>query len=228
MNAILFARGGYGAARVVPRLDAAEVRAHPKIHLGGSDLTALFAWLTQTAGLVAFYGPMAAVEMAEQDELDWETVLSGEIPAVHRFGGADVLSGGNGEGSLVGGCLSLLASLAGTPEALCADGCILFWEDVGEAAYRIDRMLTQLERGGTFDRLQGMVIGSVVAPAGEAPEASRGWLADRFRGAPFPVAMNLPAGHCPHPRTLPLKIRVRLSLEERPALEFLEAAVERA
>ena len=227
VDAIVFARGGYGAMRVVPRLEVGEIRANPKIHLGGSDLTALFAWLTQSAGLVAFYGPMVAVEMAEQDGLDWEAVLSGEIPAPHRFSPKEVLSPGTAQGPLVGGCLSLLASLAGTPEAVAADGAILFWEEVGEATYRLDRMLTQLERAGTFDKLRGMVIGSVVPMAGEAPEASLGWLAERFREAPFPVAVNLPAGHLPRPRTLPLGIRARLRLEGSPALEFLEPAVER-
>ena len=226
VDAVLFARGGYGAARVLPLLDAAAVRANPKIHLGGSDLTVLFAWLTQMVGLVAFYGPMAAVELPEQDGLDWDAVLSGETPARHPFPPEDVLSPGGAEAPLVGGCLSLLASLAGTPEALAADGAILFWEDVGEAAYRLDRMLTQLERSGTFDKLRGMVIGSVVPPVGEAPEASRGWLADRFRGAPFPVAINLPAGHVLRPRSLPLGVRVRLELDGDAALTFLEPSVE--
>ncbi|MGH9368611.1 MAG: S66 peptidase family protein, partial [Thermoanaerobaculia bacterium] len=158
VDAVFFARGGYGAARILPRLDPAEVRAHPKIHLGGSDLTALFAWLTQSVGLAAFYGPMVAVEMASEDGLDWETVLSGAPVSPHHFASEDVLSPGIGEGPLVGGCLCLLASLSGTPQELDADGAVLFWEDTGEQAYRLDRMLTQLEGAGTFDRLRGMVI----------------------------------------------------------------------
>lgn len=228
VEAIVFARGGYGAARILPLLDVGEIRENAKIHLGGSDLTALFAWLTQSAGLVAFYGPMAAVEMPEQNGLDWESVLSGETPQPHRFALEDVLSPGVGEGPLVGGCLSLLASLAGTRQALEAEGSILFWEDVGEQAYRLDRMLTQLEGAGTFDKLRGMVIGSVVAPAGEAPEDVRGWLRERFRGAPFPVAMNLPAGHLPRPRTLPLGSRVRLAVLGEPVFCFLGPGVEPA
>lgn len=228
VDAILFARGGYGAARILARLDAAEIRANPKLHLGGSDLTALFAWLTQAAGLLAFYGPMVAVEIAQQNGLDWQDVLSGKALAPHPFSPEDVLERGSGEGPLVGGCLSLIASLAGTPDAVVADGAVLFWEDVGEALYRLDRMLTQLERAGTFDKLRGMVIGSLYPPAGEAPEASREWLSDRFRGAPFPVAMNLPAGHLSRPRTLPLGARVRLELSGGGALTFLEPAVEGA
>src|SRR5262249_22093217 len=187
VDAIFFARGGYGAARIVPLLDAEELRRNPKIHLGGCDLTALFSWIAREASLVVFYGPMVAVEMPGEDGLDWETVLAGDRPQAHAFAAGDVLAPGRGEGPLVGGCLSLLASLAATSDATRADGAVLFWEDVGEAAYRLDRMLVQLERAGTFGTLRGMVIGSVVPSAGETPEAVAAWLDARFRAAPFPV-----------------------------------------
>jgi muramoyltetrapeptide carboxypeptidase len=223
VDAIFFARGGYGAARILPRLDAAESRANPKIHLGGSDLTALFTWLVQEAGVTPHYGPMVAVEMASEDGLDWESVLSGAPVPAHPFASRDVLCPGVGEGPLVGGCLSLLSSLAGTPRALDAGGAVLLWEDTGEQAYRLDRMLTQLEQAGTFDRLRGMVIGSLNPAPPETPELLRDWAASRFREAPFPVAMNLPAGHLPRPRTLPLGAPVRLSLTGAPVLSFLEA-----
>jgi muramoyltetrapeptide carboxypeptidase len=227
VDAIFFARGGYGAARVLPHLSAREIRASPKIHLGGSDLTALFAWLHREAGLVAFYGPMVAVEMPSEDGLDWEAVLAGALPPAHRFAPEDVLSPGRAQGLIVGGCLSLLASLAGTPQALSAEGSVLFWEDVGEPAYRLDRMITQLEQAGTFDRLRGMVIGSLVPTAGEAPDSLREWLVERFRGASFPVAMNLPGGHLSRPRTLPLGVRVLLTPGSEDGLAYLEPGVER-
>jgi muramoyltetrapeptide carboxypeptidase len=225
VDALLFARGGWGAGRILDRLDGAAAAARPKIHLGGSDLTALFALLDRQ-GLVGFYGPMVAVEMAEEEDLDWEGVLSGAPLPDHRFESGDVLAPGSGEGALVGGCLSLLASLCGTPEAIRAQERVLFWEDIGEEIYRLDRMLTQLERSGTFDRLQAMVIGSVVSrDRAEAPENVREYLRDRFRGAPFPVAAGLPAGHVRRPRTLPLGVRVRLDLGEVPRLSFAEPAV---
>ena len=213
IDAIFFARGGYGSSRTLSRLAPAEIAANPKIHLGGSDLTALFAFLAASANLVTFYGPMVAVEMSAERELDWEGVLGGKTPADHRFGSQDVLRGGVAAGPLVGGCLSLLASLAGTAEAIRARGCILFWEDVGEERYRLDRLLTQLERSGTLDGLLGMVIGSVVPGRGESPDAVRDYLRGRFRTAPFPVVMGLPAGHLEAPRTLPLGVPVRIALE---------------
>jgi muramoyltetrapeptide carboxypeptidase len=228
IDAIFFARGGYGAARVLPRLDPAEIRSNPKIHLGGSDLTALFAFAWRHASLVTGYGPMVAVEMAGDGELDWESVLSGELPRPHSVAPGDAIATGAGEGTLVGGCLSLIASLCGTPEAVEAAGSVLFWEDVGEEIYRLDRMLTQLERSGTFNGLQAMVIGSI-APGrragAESPDDVRAWLEQRFAGAPFPVAMGFPAGHLGETRTIPLGARVRVDLE-RGAIEFPEAAVE--
>jgi muramoyltetrapeptide carboxypeptidase len=225
VDAVFFARGGYGASRVLDRLDGGEVASNPKIHLGGSDLTALFAFL-RAAGLGAFYGPMVAVEIAQQSGLDWEGVLSGERPADHAFAAEDVISSGSGTGPLQGGCLSLIASLCGTPEAIRADGCVLFWEDIGEEIYRLDRMLTQLERSGTFDRIQAMIIGSVVSrDRSEHPESVREYLRSRFRGSPFPVADGFPAGHLPRPRTLPLGVDVRVALDGDPRLSFGAPAV---
>ena len=221
VDAIFFARGGYGASRILKHLDAAPLSERPLIHLGGSDLTVLFGFLAARARLVTMYGPMVAVTMAN-DGLDWESVLAGGVPEAHSFAEEDVLAGGEGSGPLVGGCLSLLASMAGTPEAVAGDGAVLFWEDVAEPTYRLDRMLTQLERSGTFDRLQAMLIGSISTGAGrggDSPEAVSAWLRDRFAGAPFPVVRGFPAGHLPNARTLPLGVSVRLDADSR-RLEF--------
>ncbi len=226
IDAIFFARGGYGSARILSLLDPDELRSHPKIHLGGSDLTALFAFASEHASLVTFYGPMIAVQMAENTPLDWERVLSGgNVPPV-ELAASDRLAPGLGEGPLVGGCLSLVASLCGTPEAMRYAGRVFFWEDVGEEIYRLDRMLTQLERSGTFDRLQAMLIGTI-APGradAESPDEVRAWLADRFAGSPFPVVMGFPAGHRPDTRTIALGASVRVDAD-RGTLQFLEAGV---
>jgi muramoyltetrapeptide carboxypeptidase len=226
VDAIFFARGGYGAARILPLLDAEELRVHPKIHLGGSDLTALFAFASRRSGLVTFYGPMVAVQMADGGPLDWERVLAGDVEPPIEVPEADRLAPGVGEGPVVGGCLSLVASLCGTPDAVRAPGSVFFWEDVGEEIYRLDRMLTQLERSDTFDRLEAMVIGTI-APgrAGAEPaEKVRAWLADRFAGSPFPVVSGFPAGHSADTRTIPLGARVRVDADGG-TVRFLEAGV---
>jgi len=226
VDAIVFATGGYGAGRILERLDPRELIERPRIHLGGSDLTALFAYAAAHAGLTTFYGPMAAMAIPREPDLDWESVLTGATPAPHRVAEADVLAPGVAEGPLVGGCLSLIASLAGTPDRVDARGAVLFWEDVGEKAYRLDRMLTQLERSGTFDGLQAMIIGSITpgAEGGESPEFVADWLSDRFRGAPFPVVRGYPAGHMPGSRTLPLGAPVRVDAERR-LVTFSQPAV---
>jgi len=226
VDAIFFATGGYGAGRLLSLLDPRELAGRPKIHLGGSDLTALFAYAATHARLTTFYGPMAAMAIARGETLDWEHVLSGATPDPHRVSETDVVAPGAGQGILVGGCLSLLASLAGTPEQVDARGAVLFWEDVGEKAYRLDRMLTQLERSGTFDGLQAMIIGSITpgAEGGESPEFVADWLSDRFRGAPFPVVRGYPAGHMPGSRTLPLGAPVRVDAERR-LVTFSQPAV---
>ena len=225
VDAILFARGGYGASRVLSRLDPADLRWHPKIHAGGSDLTALFSWIARHTGVVTFYGPMVALEIAAGAELDWERVLSGGVPRPHAFTADEVLCPGMAAGPLVGGCLSILASLCGTPEAVRGRDAILFWEDVGEEIYRLDRLLTQLERSGTFDGLRGMVIGSVTPVRAESVGAIREFLRERFAGAPFPVAAGLPAGHLDAPRTLPLGADATLDLTEGGTLAFDGPAV---
>ena len=209
--------------RVLRLLDAKEIAGHPKIHLGASDLTVLHAWIRKNAGLATFYGPMVAVEMAgeSEPELDWEAVLRGDPIAPHEIREEDILSAGVAEGPLVGGCLSLLASSCGTPEEVSARDSILFWEDVGEDTYRLDRMLTQLERAGTLDGLKGMVIGSVVPRRdGESRETVRDYLRERFRGAPYPVAMGIQAGHLENSRTLPLGATARLVLGNSRSLTF--------
>ena len=228
VDAVFFARGGYGSSRIFKLLDGEGLRVHPKIHLGSSDLTALFAYLRRHGDLVTFYGPMVSTDMADPSAsgLDWERVLAGGAPEPYRFSVSDVLSPGTAEGPLLGGCLSLLASLCGTDEAFSGSGAILFWEDVGEEPYRLDRLLTQLERSDTLTGLRGMVIGSVLPGVGsDSPDRIREYLRRRFRDAPYPVAMSFPAGHCPSPRTLPLGARVRLELAEGGALTFPEAGV---
>jgi len=226
VDAIFFATGGYGAGRILSLLEPRELAERPRIHLGGSDLTALFAYAAVHAGLTTFYGPMAAMAIGREEGLDWESVLTGARPDPHALEDADVLAPGVAEGPLVGGCLSLLASLAGTPEQVDGRGAVLFWEDVGEKAYRLDRMLTQLERSGTLEGLQAMIIGSITpgSVGGEPAEFVADWLRDRFGGSPFPVVCGYPAGHLRGSRTLPLGQPVRVDTERR-TVEFLQPAV---
>lgn len=215
--AIFFARGGWGAARTLAHLDAAEIAANPKIHLGGSDLASLFSFVRARTGLVCFHGPMVAVDFAAvrpdpETARSWEAQLGGET-AEFPIDPANVIRPGAGAGPLAGGCLSILASVEGTPESLDTLGAILFWEDVHEEIYRLDRMLAQLRRAGKLEGLAGVIIGVLedIRHNGRPDEEGlSSLLRDHFGDAPYPVVRNWPSGHGLRNRTLPLGARASL------------------
>jgi muramoyltetrapeptide carboxypeptidase len=220
VGAIVFARGGWGASRVLPHLDREEIARHPKIHMGGSDLASFFAFVRQNTGLICFHGPMVAVDFAvtppdPETAQSWEAMLSGATPEF-RIDPADIVRSGRGAGILVGGCLSLLVSLEGTPESLDTRGAVLFWEDVNEEIYRLDRMLTQLRRAGKLDGLAGVIIGALeqIQHNGKPDEESlSSLLENHFGTAAYPVVRNWPSGHGRRNRTLALGARVALDAD---------------
>ena len=117
----------------------------------------------RAAGIVTYYGPMVS-DLGDRSHFDekslWDALSGGGGSIEHRFGAGNVLRPGRGEGPLVGGCLSLVVSLLGTPWEIDTDGAILFWEEVNEEPFRIDRMLGHLRQAGRSSRrLQGMVVG---------------------------------------------------------------------
>ncbi len=202
VTAIVLARGGYGIGRLLPRLDPALVAARPVIHCGFSDATALHAFLLTRCGLASVHGPMVAAELAgELDPLTaryFPAALEGTAPRVLEVPGADVVVPGAARGRLVGGCLSLLSALVGAPEEFDYRGAILLLEEVAEEAYRVDRMLGTLARAGRFDKLAGILVGSmdrITFGGAEDPERLRALLAARFAPLGVPVALGLPFGH---------------------------------
>lgn len=231
VEAIFFARGGWGAARALPHIDLETVRRNPKIHMGGSDLTSLFAFLRHRTGLVTFHGPMVAVDFARrpiepQTERAWRDLVSGAAPP-RTFDATQILAPGRGLGELTGGCLSILTALEGTPDALETDRTILFWEDVGEELYRIDRMLTQLSSAGKLDRLAGVIIGTLDGMTNDGrddPDALTDLLREHFGSAAYPVVRDWPAGHGARNEALPLGTKVSIDTQTR-TLRFEEEAV---
>ncbi len=200
--AILFARGGYGATPLLSLLEPDEMAAHPKIHCGFSDLTAIAARLLSRCGLPSFHGPMVATDLARGlDPLSaafFPAALEGRGPTELALPGADILVPGDAEGRLVGGCLSLLAAMVGTPDEFPYDGSILLVEDVGEEAYRVDRMLVALRDSGRLAKLRGILIGSlpsITFGGAEDPARLRRLLAERLGPLKIPVVARVPAGH---------------------------------
>ncbi len=231
VRAIFALRGGYGTTRLLPLLNLDLIRANPTIFIGSSDVTALLTVLTQQAGLVAFHGPGAADAFFRQAdpavlERFWRLVSAPKPLGQVRPGELRALRGGRARGRLVGGCLSLLAATSGTPWQLEAQGAVLFLEDVGEAAYRIDRMLTQLDQAGVIEGVVAVVVGEMVrclVPRGEAWSLDE-VLLDRLGPLEVPILAGFPAGHGRNEVVLPLGVEVEVDAEAG-SLTVLEAAV---
>lgn len=214
VKAIVFARGGHGVLRLLPRIDWDLLARHPRAYVGYSDLTPFLLAVVRRLGLVAFHGPMAAADLArglsEAEERSFLDALAGRVARTVPVAGW--LREGAAEGPLLGGCLSLLASVQGTPWAPDLAGAILFWEDVEEPRYRLDRMLTHLGLSGSLAAIRGMAIGHCrptdAEPVAEA--GGRAWLAEALDGHEWPVAWGLHAGHEAPNLTLPLGAPARL------------------
>jgi muramoyltetrapeptide carboxypeptidase len=215
VRAVMCARGGYGTTHLLPLLDPAVVAAHPKLVIGYSDVSPLLGWMVDRCGIAAMHGPMVATDLAkglsERAAARLGALL--EAPAsAWRETIVEVVVPGRASGRLVGGCLSSLVALLGTPYAIETDGAVLFLEDVAERPYRIDRMLTHLRLAGKLDGVAGVMLGSFADCDGtddgdRAAEVFR----DFFAGASFPVIAGFPAGH--RSDNLPLVLGMPLRID---------------
>lgn len=208
--AVLCARGGYGAQRMIDLVDWATMRAAgPKAFVGYSDITALHEAFATRLGFATVHGPMTAAETFLKDGPTQEhlrrTLFTPEEVRVIGSATARTLVPGRAQGVTLGGCLSLLAADLGTPHARpSAAGGILVLEDVGEEPYRLDRCLTQLLRSGWLDGVAGIVLGSW-AECGPYAEV-RALFTDLLGGLGVPIVEEFGFGHCPSTLTVPLGI----------------------
>jgi len=236
--AVLCAQGGYGSLRTLRHLDWNIIRANPKIFLGYSDITGFHCAFREQAGFVTFHGPMVAHEMGGDltdytDGYFWRAVTDenpvGEVVNPPDGPPVQVITEGTVTGELVGGNLSLIAALMGTPYELDTRGKILVLEDVGEAPYRFDRYLMHLLQAEKLQVAAGIVIGEAVdcvpadpnAPTLTLPEI----FADLIRPLHIPAVYGLCCGHGRHKATLPFGIQARLDVGAK-KLVLLEAGVE--
>ncbi|WP_406066839.1 LD-carboxypeptidase [Streptomyces sp. NBC_01077] len=217
VSAVLCARGGFGAQRMVDLLDWRAIReAGPKVFVGYSDITALHEAFAVRAGFSALHGPMVAAGTFLSDPRTQESLRATlfEPESVRTLGldTARTLVPGRARGVTLGGCVSLLAADLGTPHGRpTARGGLLLLEDVGEEPYRLDRILTQLLRSGRLDGVAGIALGSW-AECGPYEEV-RAVLADRLGGLGVPVVEELGFGHSETALTMPLGVSGVLDAE---------------
>lgn len=230
IDAIFFARGGYGATRLLDRIDYAAIARDPKPIVGYSDITSIHQAVASRAGVASFHGPMLNTDFFEAlspdiDRWTW-AALSGEAPLEWRFDSANVFREGRAEGTLFGGCLSLTCALLGTPFDYWVDEGIWFWEDIAEPAYRIDRMLTTLRLSGRLASLRGVIIGKLrECGVGEQDEV-QSLFSEFFGSRGIPVLRDMPFGHFGNNLLLPIGRPVVVDTLSR-TLTFSEPLVER-
>jgi muramoyltetrapeptide carboxypeptidase len=204
VHAIVAARGGYGATRLLPALPVASVARQPKLLVGFSDVSALHA-LWARAGLGSIHGAMAAGlgRMPEPQLARWFAAVEGAPPPALR--GLTAIAEGRARGRLCGGNLAVLTALIGTPYLPDLDGCVLFLEDVGERPYRVDRMLTTWEQAGLLALPSAIVLGAFAeaAPGSDGVRVEE-VLAERLGRRGIPVLAGVPSGHVDDNLELPL------------------------
>ena len=225
VSGILCARGGYGSLRLLSRIDFDLVRQHPKPFVGFSDASVLLTAFYQHSGLACFHGPMvASLGRGEQDSSKaLLAALSGQEKIRIQAETGGTVFPGTATGPVMGGNLTVLCHLLGTPFAPVFAGHILFLEDVGEAPYRIDRMLTQMRMAGVFQGVRAVALGDF-ENCGD-PDQVRRIVAQIFAEERLPILAGISAGHGKKNLTLPIGPVATLDAD-RGLLAYQETATE--
>ena len=234
VKAIFAARGGYGAHRILARLNYRLIRRHPKILVGYSDITALQMAIYAKARMTSISGAMVtempATFKPATEEMFWRSLTSPKPLGVIRGMKNGWMTSGNDKmssGRILGGNLSLLAGMMGTSYFPLFDRLVLLLEDIDERPYRVDRTLQQLRLNGVFAKAYGIVLGAFIdcTPVkGKASLRLNQVFAETLQGFSFPILSGFRYGHLINSLTIPLGVRVRVN-GFRNTLEFLEAAV---
>lgn len=243
VKGILCIRGGYGSNRLLPMIDYNLIHSNSKVFMGYSDITALLYAIFSQTGSVCFHGPVGISSFKEfSTAIFTKELMKGKNQITikrpkdwdEKTGLAyDVLKINSGVaiGELVGGNLSVLVSLIGTPYDVDYANRILFLEEIGEPPYKIDRMLTQLLQSGKLEQLKGIVLGifkdcdyNIDDEEYDSSIALQEVLKDRLSSLNIPVVYGLPFGHIKDNATLPFGIKSKLDVE-KVTLTILESAV---
>ena len=222
IRAIHFARGGWGTSRFLASVPWGRLARRPKLLIGYSDLTSLFAPALDWAGLSCVYGPLVT-ELGERGKFDLASLRRAYFRPREaftlRFAAKDVVVPGRAEGRAAGGCLTLLAHLAGTPYAPRLRRRVLLIEEIGEPPYRIDRMLTQMRLAGMLEGVTGVLVGGLEGceprPPSSPSASALEVIASFFEPPRVPVVAGLRFGHVDRKLSLPLGFRIRLDTARR-------------
>lgn len=241
VKAIICLRGGYGSARILDRLDYDVIQRNPKILSGYSDITSLHFALAQKVNLISIHAPMLNGALADPKVPEFtkksffRTVMEAKPAGSICDGYAEktvaILRGGMAEGRLIGGNLSLICASLGTPFEPSFKGKILFFEDVGEKPYRLDRMLTQLLNAGILSQVAGVAVGvnqdcndPAAKAGGEYRQTAADVVKERLASLRVTVVTGLPFGHVDLNATIPVGARATLD-GKRGDLIITESAV---
>jgi len=223
IKAIMCARGGYGSIRILSLLDYKIIQKNPKIFIGFSDVSAMLSALYLKCRLVTFHGPTVTT-LANSDHRTKDSLLSmitsGEKLEIVVESGITIQPG-SASGPVLGGNLNTLCHLLGTPFQPDFNGCILFLEDRGEAAYRIDRMLSQMKLAGCFNGLAGFILGAF-EDCGDTDDIIR-IAGDIFKDDKIPILAGLEVGHGKRNLTIPTGLNATLNADLK-VLSFHEPA----
>lgn len=223
VDGILCMKGGYGATRILDRLNFDTIRKNPKVFIGYSDITALHLALNKKCSLVTFHGPVGYDVVDEMDDYTKAFLLKAVTknePMGELFNPPEreILSlyKGKAKGAIVGGNLSLIAATIGTPYEIDTKGKLLLLEDIGEAPYRVDRMIMQLQMSGKLSDCNGIILGDWKNCDPEHPDQSLS-LSDIFNDILLPlkkpIIYNVAAGHCKQKLTVPLGVEAVLDAD---------------
>jgi muramoyltetrapeptide carboxypeptidase len=219
INAIWCARGGYGTVRMLDGLNFSVFNEHPKWIIGYSDITVLHSHI-HNFGIESLHAqmPLEIEKKTEETQQSILRVLFGSDHSITYVKTNNISRTGTAMGTLVGGNLSVLYSLCGSPTALNTDGKILFIEDLDEYLYHIDRMLQNLKRNGMFKNLAGLLVGGMTQMQDNTIPFGRSAfeiVMDVVREYHYPVCFDFPAGHIKDNRALILGRYVHLNVEEK-------------
>lgn len=225
VDAVFCLKGGYGTPRILDRLDYEAIKAHPKLFVGYSDITAMHIAFHQLCNLVTLHGPMGASDMIEDTYNDFSRLnLEKAITSTESLGLLKNPDGdapitvvpGRAEGLICGGNLTLIALTIGTPYELDTRGKILLIEEIGEHTYEVDGLLNQLRLAGKFADCAGIIFGDFTDCTNEYPEFGltvEEIIRDLVMPAGKPAIRDFRAGHGPNKITVPLGVRAQLDAD---------------